>query len=279
MGAASKSYPFPVLGNEDDIKGLFKPTMRYTLEPNVVVIESEFELSNSTIEQLIAEKKAGYLMQVECGNTFYRRTFVSHEPKLKIEIEAGDLRDRVDVSFCVCAAADIKDYNPDGIHPDLAADSTTVEKGDVLADGGTGSFMADKTFDPLKAPVSSFMKIKEASEKSAPMTIDYGGDQILIKLSKDDYKNYVYARKYAVATLHSSLVLPALTDALYVINKDEGTYQGLPWFGRIQQICRERSIDINDPLTAAQQMLGKPVERGLKEVKNMSSDNSEDDIE
>jgi len=72
MAASSKSYPFPVLGNEDDIKGLFKPSMRYTLEPNEVVIECEFELSNPTIEKLIAENKAGYFVQVECGNTFYR---------------------------------------------------------------------------------------------------------------------------------------------------------------------------------------------------------------
>ncbi len=277
MAATSKSFPFPVLGNEDDIKGLFKPVMRYTLEPNAVVIECEFELSNSTIEQLIADKKAGYFVQVECGNTFYRRTFVTQEPKLKLEIEAGDLRDKVDVSFCVCATADIPDYSPDGIHPDLAGDPTAVETSDVLADGGTGSFMADKTFDPLKAPVSSFMKIKEAKEKSAPMTIDYGGDQILIKLSKDDYKNYVYARKYAVSTLHSTLVLPALVDALYVINKDN-TYEGSPWFSRIKQICRERDIDISDPLTAAQRLLGKPVERGLKEVRNLSSDNGEDEL-
>lgn len=278
MAATSKSYPFPVLGNEDDIKGLFKPVMRYTLEPNVVVIECEFELSNPSIEKLMADKNAAYFAQVECGNTFYRRTFITHEPKLKIEIGAGDLRDRVDVSFCVCAVNDIPSYSPEGIHPDLAGEPTAVEKGDVLADGGTGSFMADKTFDPLKAPVSSFMKIKEANEKSAPMVIDYGGDQILIKLSKDDYKNYVFARKYAVSTLHSSLVLPALVDALYVISKDDGTYEGSPWFSRIKQICRERDIDITDPLTAAQRMLGKPVERGLKEVKTLSSDNGEDEV-
>jgi hypothetical protein len=278
MAATSKSYPFPVLGNEDDIKGLFKPLMRYTLEPNEVVIECEFELSNPTIEKLISEDNAAYFVQVECGNTFYRRTFTSTEPRLKLNIEAGDLRERVDVSFCVCAVQDIQDYSPDGIHPDLAGEPTAVEKGDVLADGGTGSFMADKTFDPLKAPVSSFMKIKEGNEKSAPMAIEYGGDQIIIKLSKDDYKNYVFARKFAPSSLHSSLVLPALIDVLYIINKDDGRYEGAQWFDRIKQICRERDIVLDDPLIAAQRMLGKPVERGLKEVKTLSSDNSEDEV-
>lgn len=275
--AITKSYPFPVLGNEDDIKGLFRPKFRYTLEPTTVVIDCEFEVSNETVEQLLAQKKAAYLVQVECGNTFYRRTFTTTEKELSIEIAAGDLRDRVDVGIVICAIEEIPEYNPEGIHPDLAGEPTFVEKGDVLADGGTGSFVADKDFDPLKAPVSSFMKIKEADEKSAPIAIDYSGDQIVIRLSKDDYKNYAFARKYATSSLHSSLVLPALIDAIYVINNKGDEFEGQPWYNRIKQICRERDIDISDPLTATQRMLGKPVERGLKEVRHLSSDNGEDE--
>ncbi len=275
--AITKSYPFPVLGNEDDITGLFRPKFRYTLEPTTVVIDCEFEVSNPTIEKLLASQKATYLVQVECGNTFYRRTFMTTDSSLSIEIPSGDLRDKVDVNIVICATEDISDYSPDGIHPDLAGDPTFVEKGDVLADGGTGSFVADKDFDPLKAPVSSFMKIKEADEKSAPMAIDYSGDQIVIRLSKDDYRNYAYARRYATSSLHSSLVLPALIDAIYVINNKGSEFEGQPWYNRIKQICRERDVDISDPLTAAQRMLGKPVERGLKEVRHLSSDNGEDE--
>jgi hypothetical protein len=278
MTTTNKSYPFPVLGNEDDIQGLFNPTMRYTLEPNVITIECSFQLTNSTIEELISTSKAAYFVQVECGSTLYRRTFVTSTPKLNLEINSQDLRDRVDVNFCICAIQNISQYSPAGIHPDLAGEPVSVDKGDVMADGGSGWFMADKTFDPLKAPVSSFMKIKEGNEKNGPMTIDYGGDQILIKLSKDDYKNYIYARKYAISTLHSSLVLPALIDSLYIISRDEGTYQDSPWFNRIKQICRERDIDLTDPVTAAQRLLGKPIERGLKEIKALSSDNSEEEI-
>lgn len=272
MSTSSKSYPFPVLGNEDDISGRFNPTMRYTLEPHLIIIESEFELSNTTIEKLVENKRAAYFVQVECGNTFYRRTFTAFESKIKIEIDAGDLRDRVDVSFCVCAMDDIEAYSPEGIHADLAGEPTFVEAGDVLADGGAGWFMADKTFDPLKAPISSFMKIKESPEKTGPMTIDYGGDQIVIKLSKDDYKKYKFARKYAVSTLHSSLVFPALVDTIYTINSDSGQYSGAPWFSRVQQICIERSIDLNDPLFAAQQLLGRPVERGLAEIEEKTTE-------
>lgn len=265
-----KSYPFPVLGNGDDISGQFNPKLKYTLEAQSVTIECEFEISNSSIEKLISEGKATYFVQVECGSTFYRRTFTTSDNKLTIEIIAGDLRDKVDVGFYVCSTEDIDDYSPEGIHPDLEGEPTFVEKGDVLADGGTGSFMADKEFDPLKAPVSSFMRIKESSEHTGNMTMDYGNDQIIIKLAKDDYEKYMFARKYAVATLHSSLVFPALLDALNAMKTND--YQDMPWYDRIRQICRERSIDLEDSLTAAQQLLGKPVGRGLAEINEKTTE-------
>src|SRR5205807_2685433 len=119
------------------------------------------------IEELIADNKAAYFVEIECGSTFYRRTFSTSENKIRIEIEAGDLRDKVGVSFSVCATAEIPDYSPEGVHPDLAGDPVDVEKGDMLADGGAGWFTADKTFDPLKAPLSSFMKIQEGPKKTA----------------------------------------------------------------------------------------------------------------
>lgn len=269
MSASAKSYPFPVLGNLDDIQGQFNPTLRYSLEPNLVIIESDFELINETIESLVKSGKATFLVQVECGSTFYRKTFTTQENRIRIEIEAGDVREKVDVSYSVVSLANIPDYNPVGIHPDLAGEPSEVEKGDVLADGGAGWFTADKTFDPLKAPVSSFMKIQEGNKKSGPMTIDYGDDQILIKLSKDDFENYKFARKYAIPILHSSIVLPSLVDVIYTMNSKQSDYGDQPWFSRIQQICRERSINLDNPIDAAQQLLGQPIDRGLSEIQRI----------
>lgn len=278
MAASNKSYPFPVLGNEDDIEGRFEPTLSCALSPDSVSIESRLDLENDTIERLIDQGRAAFFIEIECGSTFYREIYKKHEQDVKIDIDTMELRDRVDVAFYVCATADMEDYNPAGIHPELAGEPISVEKGDVLADGGGGSFMADKTFDPLKAPVSSFMRVKKGNNKEEPMSIDYGDDQIIIRLSKDDYEKYEYACNYAPSTLHSSLVLPALVDALYTIEHDGGKYQGVPWCDRIQQICRERGYDTEDPISTAQKMLGGPIGRGLAEVGTIAEDNGEDAV-
>lgn len=273
MNVSTKSYPFPVLGNGDDIKGKFNPSMRYTLEPTRVILDCVMDLSNETIEGLVASKDASVYIQVECPSTFFRKTYRSNKLATVIEIASGDVRDKVTVKFLICANVAIPEYSPVGVHPDLEGDPSVVEAGDVLADGGSGWFMADKTFDPLKAPLSSFMKIMKGSYKTGAMSIDYGDDKIIIVLSEADYAKYFMIRNYAPATLHSALVLPALVDVLYTMQHNRSQYEDQPWFSKITQITIQQNIDIADPIFAAQQILGQPVGRSLEEIfKNSGSE-------
>jgi hypothetical protein len=279
MESAIKSFPFPVLGNQDDIRGKFNTSFYYTLQPESITLDCEFDLSNPTIEDLVASGIAHYAIQVVCSSTFYRKIFYSKERIVAIEIEAGDLRDRVEVEFYICSSAEIDRYKPEGIHADLEGEPVVVEKGDVLALGGRAFFIADKSFDPMKTPVSSFMRIKEGSKQDDSIVLEYRDEEILIILSKNDYNNYKYARKYIPSMLHSSIVFPALIDVLVTIGKDEGTHGSANWFGRIKQICIERKINLDDPFIAAQELLGKPVQRSLEDYKSSSIENGEGEME
>ncbi len=270
MKVSTKSYPFPVLGNLDDISGIFSPAMDYTLEPSQVTLDCTFELENETIEGLIDTGDASFYVQLECPSTFYRRTYSSSERSLRIELVAGDLRDKVNVTFLVCSNVQIPEYSPVGVHPDLAGEPSYVEVGDVLADGGVGFFIADKTFDPLKAPISSFMKINKGSAKTGPMVIDYEDEQIIIVLSEEDYDRYLYVKNYAPNILHSSLVLPALTDVLYTMKYDRKAHEDQPWYARLQQIIVQQKIDMSEPIVAAQQILGQPLQRSFDEIKKVA---------
>ncbi len=271
MEDSIKSFPFPVLGNGDDINGQFNPVMKYTLEPNLITIDISFELKHETIEDLIGSGSANYLVETQCGATFFRSAYSTTEPSFRVEIPSDQLRDEVVVSFYICSTRPITNYDPVGVHIDLAGDVVDVETGDILAVGGYGRFFADKDFDPLKAPVSSFMKIMEGTYQDGPISIEYDGEQILIQVSKNDYKKYQNTKSQTPHTLHASLVLVALTDVLYTMNSPQGksNYSDQPWFGRIQQICRERNINPDEPLTAAQKILGEPLARSLRELQGL----------
>lgn len=263
--ASIKSYPYPVLGNSDDVAGVFHVKPHFTLDVETIHIEADIELQNDTIEQLISDRKAAFVMQVDASSTTYRRTFNSFDNAFDIVINAGDLRDKVEVSFYVCAIEQIPEYDPVGTHPELAGDSTRIDAGDVIAYGGLGIFIADKSFDPLKAPVTSLMQIKPAGYTDGPMSVEYG-DKIIIKLSKKDYEKYLEVRSLAPSVMHSSIVLPALIETLHEMNENESNYRNDPWFVRLQEICRNRGITLQDPLQDAQKLLGLPAGRSLNQL-------------
>jgi hypothetical protein len=271
MQDSLSSYPFPVLGNGDDIAGIFSPTMLYTLG-NMITIDIQFELQHISIESLIKEKKAAFFVEIQCGSTFFRQIYQTFERKYKVEINSKDLRDSVSVNFYICAIQPIFSYNPEGVHSDLAGDAVSVEAGDIIADGGTSSFIADKTFDPLKAPVSSFMKIMENPNIDEQMNINYEqNDRIVLELSKKDFTKYNNVKGRAVASIHSSIVLVALVDVIYTMNSEIGKrdYGESAWFNKIQEICRYKNIDLDNPLITAQKLLGNPLERSLSETERL----------
>jgi len=272
MAKVLKAYPYPVLGHGNDIQGFFEPEMQYVLRPDVIRIDCTFKLEQQTIEKLIADSKAQYMVRIECGATSFRNTYLTNDRHLNIEIQSEQLKDNVEVAFFVTCVEDMDAYEPEGIDPDLAGEPSFVESGDVLANGGTTRFIADKDFDPLKAPVSSFIKVTKGNDKTGPVVIDYEGDSIMLNLSHKDFENYSEAMGSSVGTALSSLVFPALVDALYTLAADDGTYRDSNWFMRLAQICSERNLDVDEPFSTAQTLLGNPLERGLKEIKDANID-------
>ena len=275
MASIHKSFPFPILGNGDDMEGRFNVEFIYRLDPERTLIQARFHLVHPTIQALIDASKAKFLTEVTCSNTFYRQAFETNETSIQEYLAADDLRDRVDVRFYIYSTVDIDDYYPEGLHPDLQGDPILVNQGDVLAYGGSTTFIADKNFDPLRSPATSLIALKEKRETDGPISISYA-DKILIELPKNDYALYQNS-KTAPALLHCSLVLPALIDALHTMNSKEGdNYKDLPWYVRIVQICREREYDLQKPVETAQLMLAHPINRGMHQLSNMLD---ADDIE
>ena len=270
--AHKQSYPYPILGEGDDVEGIFNPSFWVTLRPMLVEAEFTFHLQNATLEKLIAQRKAEYVVEMECKTTFFRQTFKTASAKNSISLPAERLREKVDVSFYICAAQKIPEYRPSGLHRDYGNISFPIEPGDVLAEGGRGYFIAEKTFDPMRAPLSSFMRIERDKKKAGPVVVDFEGDYLLIKLSEEDHDRFQEAKHRAIQSLHSIIVLPALIETLRCIGNPEKKmeYEDKKWYGRLEAICREQKIDLEDPFVAAQKILGNPISRGLDEVLELS---------
>lgn len=277
MKAKNISYPHPVLGNEDDIKGEFNPSLRRTPKRDKIILKISFGLSSKTLEELVASHKAAFTAEVECGSTFFRQHFSTFEKEDVFILPASRVRELVSVGFYIRAVEQIPDYKPSGLHQDYEGFSFAIGPGDVLAVGGYTSFIAEKDFDPLKPSVTSFMAIKRGSHPNGPMVIDYGDqDKIVIKLSRADWENYVLAkgRTSAAPILHSAVVLPVLADALALIKNRDSDASGTHWYQRLTVILQQKELLEEEPLSAAQQILSNAVGRGLA---SLAAPSQEDD--
>lgn len=265
--AVDKSYPYPVLGNEDDIEGRFSFSMDYSLEPQRVILDCVFSLENETIEHLMQTGETVFIAEAICPATFFREVYSSATPNMSKSIQADKLRGQVTVSSYISAVKPIPEYLPEGTHADLQGEPFSLEAGDIIAVGGTAAFIADKTFDPLRAPVSSFIKIQRGEDKTGPMTAEYTADSIIIRLAQDDYDAYLIVKPTTAANIHASIVLPILTDTIHLMYSNKSVYQDQQWFTRIEQICMERGLNTDEPLECAQKILHFPIARGLRNIK------------
>ncbi|MFA5878473.1 MAG: hypothetical protein WC845_03865 [Candidatus Staskawiczbacteria bacterium] len=271
MSVNSKSYPHPVLGNADDAKGSFAIDFKYELGREAVVLDIKFNLQNGNIEKLVGQKKADFVVETECRSTFFRKSFSTINRNERFSIPARLLRERVRVSFYICASEDMKNYSPSDAHADYQNIKFDIEKGDVVAIGGSCSFIAEKSFDPLRPPVSSLMSIREGRSHGGPMEIDYHTDKIIIELSKEDWKNYLEVKKQGIAigTLHASIVFPVLVDAVFQVRIGSNEYEDSAWFGRLEAILDAKGLREKEPFEGAQRILDNPVARNFQSVNSM----------
>lgn len=281
MKVNSVSYPLPVLGNGDDLGGHFKVELRYDLSRETIILNPVFTIKNSGLEELLRKNKASYIIEVECRNTFFRKSFSTRKHTESFSIPAQSLRERVTVSFYFCADQEIRGYRPTEPHPDYDGSTFDIEAGDVLAIGGQASFIADKSFDPLRPPVSSFMSIMEGSHFEGPIQVNYEAEKITVILSKDDWKNYLLVRgqKPIQDILHNAIVFPALVDAIHQTQDSSGDFQNMNWYERLLTILETKGLTDKPPFEAAQIILNNPSSRGFKGMNALISEADEENYE
>jgi hypothetical protein len=280
----SLSFPYPVLGVHDDIKGVYETQLSVQLTADKVTLVVDHNLNNASIQSLISSKKAAFSVEINCPKTFCRNVYYSGESKQTIEIPSNMLLDKVSADFYIIAVEDIADYKINEAHEDYNGYKFSLYKGDVIAGGKSASFIAEKSWLALKT-VSSFMDIQKYEEDSGPMKIDLSRDKITVKLSRNDYERYhgTWNRQHFGAIFHSAIVLPALIYALSQMLEDEtgDNYGDKKWFQmldyRIKNDDDLKNIVFEQGNIAqiAQILLGNPMDRTLSSLERIAEMDSD----
>jgi hypothetical protein len=267
MKLSYRAYPHPVVGNADDVLDtafqasveVYNDGVNYFLRVNV-------QCSSKTISKLVKAGDAVYVLHVECSNTLYRQAFEFSEPTKEVMIPGDNLNATVEVNLVARAKRDIKRYRIENAHPDYDNTAFAINPGDILAVAEGYIFDADITFDALRS-VSSIVQVRERKQAGdLPMDVDLNGDKITILLSKQDFENYKLIRANTLwsASLISTLVLPALIEAINRLKHDPSDFESYRWSRCLSRRIEFLGLSIDqEPLDLAQRVLELPIRRAF----------------
>lgn len=265
MRLSSRSYPYPVIGNRDDVPGVaFQATLEMSSDKEAVYLDAAIDCSSKTINDLVKKDQACFVMHVECSNTVYRRAFDFREVNHRITIPSDQLNDQVEVNVFVRATKDISSYRVDKAHPDYGDVSFQVEKGDILAVGEGQVFPLDCNYDSLSR-IGSIMSIQQSMQDGdLPMMVNYEDNKIQIILSKKDFLEYKMLKAIEIVSgpLTTAIVLPVLVEALHIAASNPDDERR--WVRVLSRKAESMGRKLNgDALEMAQLILELPIKRTL----------------
>lgn len=260
----NRLYPHPVIGIADDVDGTFEVELKVSSNSKFIAISPTFKVTNADLKSHIMEGTVLFTSHIYCRGTMYREVFKTQKniPDA-IKIPSNRLNGEVEVDFFLCADKNIGNYCNKGFSNDYRGFTFAIDKGDILGYGGKGKFYANKSPEELKS-ISALMKINSTGKNSHAMFNDYDGDKITIMLCQEDYENYQTVRKgkdsFWSNLLLSSIVLPALTEAIHFLKDDMARdFSKNRWYTILTELVKNSKE--NNKLKIAQNILDLPNNR------------------
>lgn len=270
MKLSERSYPYPVVGNRDDVPGAaFQASVEMTADKEYIYIDVNVDCSSKTINEYVESGDVCYLLHVDCSNTFFRNSYKFSKKQFRQEISIEFLNDLIEVNIFAVAVKKINDYRVEDAHEDYGGVTFDVNTADILAVGQTISFHIDERFDSMKR-VGSIMQIVENPkiESDLPMEVEFNGQKIIILMSKADFREYKLLRssETVIAPLTATIVFPVLLEALRILKSD---FSGMEdsdapkWVVVLRRKIMAMNIEAEDDFIKAQKILELPIKRSL----------------
>lgn len=267
-------YPWPVLGDGDAVAGTYSPIVEVNLGQDAIVIRGNFNLDNKTIQELINDGKAKYVIQITCIATHFRRCHLFTDSQFEVSIPATDLRGIVSLEYFVIAIKDISSYKNDAAHSDYENATVNIAYGDILAEGRSEKFDARKRYAGARN-ISDFLEVVREPHLSGPMTVSPEQDKIIVRLPSVDYdKLAVFAGSKTErlnSILQSGVAFPAILIAMQYAFENPEYYQQFMWFSVLKERAEKANIewDKENISDITQAILKRPVERMLSGLKDI----------
>ena len=249
MRSKTLSLPHPVIGNgSDDIDANFEAGIVDILTDSSTGthrLSVDLNCSSQDAEKLIAQRKANYVVRIQCNKTFYRKIFKSFTPAREITLTASDLKGKVELDFFISMCKDVKDFEFTEAHSDYGGQKFDLNTGDIIAQAETQQFLAEEKLDETEKLGSLIRFDVDKTGKRSSVWFEYGDSKITVYLPKTQHEqlNEVYLKqRHLYPILISSLATPALIQALQMLRNAEEAKHDIEW--RWAELIEEKRDEI-----------------------------------
>lgn len=279
MRLKQRTFPYPVVGNRDDVDAAFQAPAEVFRRGEYFEIEIQCMMSSPSLQKLIDKKQAAYGLHVECSKTLYRGLYPLRVKNghVKTRIATHDVSGSVELNVVIYAKADIPKYRVDNAHSDYGRKSFFVSQGDFLAIAEGHHFDADINRDMLRS-IDSIMSVRARDDDGMEMYADLTGQKITIYLSKANFEEYKALKHDPMfpSVAAQAIVLPILVDALHQMRAEPAQFEGLRWCNNLHLRFNEKQLDAEtNPIELAQQLLEMPLDRLLSAYRKKLDESDE----
>lgn len=277
MEIKNRLYPHPVLreNNDDYINSSFEMDLSYERDIKRLKLNISFKLNNKTLEKMILDEKAQYVIHIECPKTSYRKIITTTEKILSENLKDENILGKIQVTSFIVVKENILDYENESFNSDYFGMKFNLEKGTILAIGDSYKIDVDKEKESLGNVPSIFTICKKMTTEETGINIEYNMNKIRIDLNISDYERYtqlVSSSNQFIDIINCSLIFPTL---IYVFEKlknefDEIEESDYRWFKALKNIFEKYGYRFNQELfenetslQLAQKILDFPFSKSL----------------
>ena len=147
---------------------------------------------------------------------------------------------------------------------------------DILDKTPEWNDLIDHKFDPYLSKPTNFIQVTNFDEPET--LVSFENDEIIIRLPNETYEQYGNLHPTTGPILHSSIVLPVLTQAIgFIKDKENDTFINEDWYSKLLQMIEVKNLSNEEELKIASKLLKDPINRGIEYLSNKARKNSEEE--
>lgn len=276
------SYPILSEITDDYINSSFETEINW-YDAKKTRMKFDFKLDNETIQNLIKNGDAHYLVHMECPTTSFRQAYQSTQDEIIIELPQQNLNEKIEINTFIVAAKEIKEYTNPLFNLDFKDMKFYLSRGNMIAIGNAVEISIEDKYNE-----NSIIRITKRNDDSLDaLRVDTSkSEYIIISLPgrlRDLYCNLGSGQFENIC--RSIIILPVMMVVLKTMqvaaNDDDTSVTELHWYKVIGSWLDNQGIDVKDidfdnegensALAIAQIIFKNPIKNAFEELKNINS--------